>query len=158
MVRDDKSALFSVLLWRVSCRPEAPASWGLSPALTAHGHTCVAGNLVPVLLDPRVWIARVSIAFFKHHRTNRSIPRLDGSSMTSLNGRSEAAGVVPIDVLGRWNGMMRRISFEDEAFEAEWVCRLLERGRGLVVVFPSTPHTEEICPRIGGNSTGWCRC
>ena len=24
--------------------------------------------------------------------------------MTSLNGRREAAGVVPIDVLGRWNG------------------------------------------------------
>ena len=56
------------------------------------------------LLDPRFGIARVSIAFFKHHRTNRSLPRLDGSSMTSLNGRSEAAGVVPIDVLGCWNG------------------------------------------------------
>ena len=56
------------------------------------------------LLDPRFGIARGDIAFFKHHRTNRSIPRLDGSSMTSLNGRREAAGVVPIDVLGRWNG------------------------------------------------------
>ena len=40
--------------------------------------------------------------------------------------------------------MMRRISFEGDAFEAEGVCRLMERGRGLVVVFPSTPHNEEV--------------
>ena len=33
-----------------SCSREAPASWALSPALTALGHTCVAGNVVPFCL------------------------------------------------------------------------------------------------------------